>query len=312
MEQSNKVSVIILTYGDFSGLNRTIESVLTQEYPIHTLIISDDGSGCPFPDLIKKKLSQSQEQYQKLIIRSNLKNLGTVAHMNLTSALCESEYLKFMAAGDAFSSKLALGELLFFAQQHHNALVVTSNVAICSRDLSKRLYVFPGRRRGRCLNQKPEVVFESLCKANIISAVGTLYRQSFFSEEKGLDESYRLMEDWPTWLKLTRSGNSIPFLENVTCFYAVGGISSEYGDALSSDKLRGDMIHCYQKEIIPYIDDFSSKTKSHIYYCWARLQRRAKKELWRQYFVLELRTTIKRSIKWILLKISAINQESAS
>ena len=44
MKQDLLVTIIVLTYKDFSGLNKTMEAILEQTYQNIEIIISDDGS----------------------------------------------------------------------------------------------------------------------------------------------------------------------------------------------------------------------------------------------------------------------------
>ena len=41
-------------------------------------------------------------------------------------------------------------------------------------------------------------------------------------------------------------------LENPTVYYGINGISNKAGNAFNSTLLREDMIHCFEKEILPY------------------------------------------------------------
>ena len=43
------VTVAIVTFGEYGGLLRTAASVLEQTCPMDKIILSDDGSGRPFP-----------------------------------------------------------------------------------------------------------------------------------------------------------------------------------------------------------------------------------------------------------------------
>ena len=76
--------------------------------------------------------------------------------------------------------------------------------------------------------------------------------KDFFARFGGFSEEYRLLEDWPAWLREAREGRRIGILPEITCLYAAGGVSSQNADAFASEKLRQDMLRCYEREILPY------------------------------------------------------------
>lgn len=297
-KMSLNVAVIVLTYGDYSGLKRTITSILKQSCPIQTIILTDDGSENPFPEDIVTMLREAPCQ---VVIRQGTENLGTTAHMNLVANMCDNTFLKFIASGDAFSDEDALGAMVLFAQET-GATVISSNALVCSPDLTHQYYKFPGSARGTALQNEGMELFRVLAKANIISAAGALFHRDFFGVMGGFDSRYRLLEDWPTWLRLARTGYAIPFLDRVTCLYALGGISSQSGNAFCSEKLRADMLCCYEHEILPELKNFSKIDGRLIRYHYEMLKTHNSWNLWSKYFDLHILNQIKRGIKWVILK----------
>lgn len=291
------VTIVVPTCGVFSRLEKTLFSIADQAFPIETVVVSDDGSGQDFPRGLR-------DQFVDVVFRQNEYNLGTVAHMNTVARTVGSKYIKFLAAGDAFSDPEALGALVTFAEEV-GTLVVTSQAMVCDETLKRKFYMFPGRR-GKVLWEPGKAAFRRLAVSNIVSAPGTLFHQTFFAEPSGFDESYRLLEDWPAWLRLTREGGSIPLLNRVTCLYGTGGISSEALDAYCSSRLRKDMILCYEKEILPYLGQLNAEEARQVQFGYDQLCGLSATELRKKYGWLECRTALKRSVKKCLLKSSRI------
>ena len=285
--------IAIITYGNYQGLGRTIDSVLSQTKTIGTVMLSDDGSGKPFP---KEALRRLQGGSFRLILRQREKNLGTVRHINVVAAEMTGFYLKIMASGDAFVDGQALGALVDCAERE-KSVVVTSDCMVCSADLKTNYYRFPGPRRGRCFRLDGSDLFASLAKANVVSAAGTLFRRDFFTERGGLDEDYCLLDDWPAWLRLAREGDRIPYLPQVTVLYAMGGVSSANSNAYRATELRADMRFCYEKEILPYMNSFPLSVRRAVEYHYALLTEAEERKLWRTYPLLSAKDAMKRWIK---------------
>ena len=288
------VSVIILTYGNYSGLKRTVQSVIEQDCQISSIVVSDDGSDKPFPQELVRTYANRVAFYR------NEQNLGTVKHMNKRAAEAKTKYIKFLGCGDAFSDRSSLSKLLRFAIESH-AVITASQVIVCSSDLSKRRYLFPNRMRAKCLLGTAEEQFTALAVENLIGAAGMLFQRSFFDAMGGFSEDYKFLEDWPTWIRYTRDGNKIAFLNEVTALYAAGGISSRSSDAYASLELRADMLQCFRKEILPNIDRISSRrARESICYHYDLLMEKPEAFLWRCYFSQQMKRMIKLKIKALL------------
>ena len=286
------VTVIILTCGEFEGLKRTLDSVTGQTCPMEEVIVSDDGSGKEFPLALR-------EGAPGVRFQANRQNMGTVAHMNRVALETGSEYIKFLAEGDAFSRPEALKALVSFAGEKGTP-VVSSQSVICNSRLTRRFYPFPGKRAKRLEGTGGEL-FRVLSLSNLISAPGTLFHRGFFTQLGGFDESYRLLEDWPAWLRLARSGYRSPCLDQETCLHAAGGVSSENLDAHHSSRLRRDMILCYEKEILPYLDRLSPREVRQVRYGYELVCGSTHEELLKKYPWQERKTRWKRGVKWWLM-----------
>lgn len=266
------ISVIVLSYENGEDIFSTLDSVFIQDYPNIQLIISDDCSAFFDQERICTYIKQNKtEQIKSVFLRRNSKNLGTVAHCNITASQCQGLYIKFLASGDGFCDKSALSRLFDFAEQF-DVDVITSVSNVCSENFSKIFYEFPSARRVKVIQTtQPEALFSKLAFSNIVSAVGAMFQKSFFLGG-GFDEDYRLLEDWPLWLKLCRKGVLIPCLDSPTVCYVIGGVSSQNGNAFNSVALKEDMLLCYEKEILPYTGNLTFTCKNYVIYQYKKLK----------------------------------------
>ena len=72
----NTVSVIIPVYNRVKVIDRSINSVINQTYPINQIIVIDDGSNDGTYDLVKRNFPQVIVKYQENKGVSNARNVG--------------------------------------------------------------------------------------------------------------------------------------------------------------------------------------------------------------------------------------------
>lgn len=270
------ISVIVLTYKNQMYIKETLKSILEQDYPRIELVISDDASGCFNREDIERFIQEHQSNnIESLVININEKNLGTVKHANFIISKTMGDFIKFVPCGDKFYNSNSLKELYRFAFEN-DSILTSSAVLFCSQDFKINYYKHPNSiRTKKLMSLSPIELFKYLCGFNIIAAVSVLYRRDFFKQYT-FDERYRLLEDWPMWLRVSREGVKIYHLDLITMCYADGGISSKDSDAFRSKTLREDLLTCYKLEIIPYINELNFITKQFVKYKFASLNKKRK------------------------------------
>lgn len=270
------ISVIILTYKQQNYLFDTIKSVLEQDYPSLELILSDDASGCLHEEAVEEYIvTNKKDNLVSYQIRINETNMGTVKHANCVVQCATGKYLKFVPCGDKFFSTDSLSKLYKFAKAN-DSQITSSIVMVCSEDFSTNYYQYPNAIRSKMLQEySSEGLFKKLCVSNFIAAISVLFRKDFF-DIFNFDERYQLLEDWPLWLQVCRSGTKIYHFNEVTMYYADGGISRKDGDAYASSALRDDMIKCFELDIIPYSQSIGFISKQFIYYKYESLKKKSR------------------------------------
>lgn len=302
------ISIVVMTYKNQESIYSTLETIMSQEYPTIELIISDDASGRQDVNAITDYIEcYKKENLKSVQILCNKENLGTVKHANKVLQYCHGKYIKFLSCGDGFVNSNSLNLLYKFISDGEYK-IVTSKVIVCNENFSDSFYEFPNSRRVELINDSNSQQLNSILKKiNIISAIGTIFENGFFDKYK-FDESYNYLEDWPLWLKITRENIRIPCLDVSTGYYSIGGVSSELGNAYNSNSLRLDMIKCYEKEILPYIDMENQFNKYIIMNRYIKLKNYGKFNMIQKicfnikYFPIEIYYFLKNIAKKIILK----------
>lgn len=239
-------SVIVLVYNNSEYLRGCLESILIQEYPQIEIVVVDDGSKLFNRDGIISYLEKNKkENLINYIVYQNEKNLGTVKSANGAIKKANGEYIKLLAADDALYDEHSLSNAAKALQRSPSG-IITGDVMRCDADL-KPISKYRNNLPEALNTLKPIDVFRRLCVHNDIVAGGVFFSKGFFEQYGLFDESYRLMEDWPTWLKATRQGCRFCY----SPFFAIryrsnGGIGTSINPVYMADKQ-----HALESIIIP-------------------------------------------------------------
>lgn len=93
MENKYKISVVIPTYNREKTIERCIDSVINQTYPVFEIIVSDDGSKDNTLNIIHKKYGNTVQ-----VIKHNHK--GAQAARNAGIRIAGGEYIAFLDSDD--------------------------------------------------------------------------------------------------------------------------------------------------------------------------------------------------------------------
>ena len=112
MKQDLLVTIIVLTYKDFSGLNKTMEAILEQTYQNIEIIISDDGSENYQEEMFLPFKRKAEERNKKIILKHLDQNEGTVKNINGALELATGDIIGFLGCGDYYASREIIKEVV--------------------------------------------------------------------------------------------------------------------------------------------------------------------------------------------------------
>ncbi|WP_300380195.1 glycosyltransferase [Clostridium sp.] len=243
------VSIIILTYNNFSYFKQCIDSVLCQDYNKIELIISDDFSNSFDEKSIKSYLeTKKASNIMNYKIIMNKQNLGTVKSFNNAIKNSNGDYIIPLAIDDCFNNNKVISSIVdkFISS---NSLILTGYRNVYNENLDKFICKMPNSKQVKLIEGDISKLYNDLCKKNFISGACTAYSKRLFNLYGFFDEEYRLLEDLPKFLQLLRKNVRIEFLDIPIIKYRLGGIST-------SNKvnpiLRNDLELVIKKEILPY------------------------------------------------------------
>jgi glycosyltransferase involved in cell wall biosynthesis len=253
MDTRNLVSVMVFSYNNLQYINDCLNSILQQDYPFIEIVISDDFSTDFKKDEIEQFIRDNKkENIVNYVINQNPSNLGTVKNLNNGIVLANGNYFVTIACDDVLYDGGVISSIVKCFTDS-NYLILAGYVAQFDEQLKTCLLTTPTWQYIRYINGSPIDCYRMLCKGNFIPSPGMAYRRELIDRYGMYDEEYKLLEDYPRWLYLTRNGCSIGFLQRFLAKYRKGGISNNR-DANTEKIYNDDLALVRTKEILPYVD----------------------------------------------------------
>jgi len=247
------VSVIVLTYNNLNYLPELLDSVFKQDYPFIELIISDDGS----EDFNRKDIEAYIDRHKRgnirrFVIRQNAANMGTVKNLNAAIQYSAGDYIVPIAGDDAFFSESALTSFAkAFQSLSDEDYIVTSQVVEYDAYLKKSLGPSVTNYQRMLFSASFEKLYGELALNCFVPAGGTAYRKTLFDRFGLFDESYKLVEDWPLALRMTRLGIRYQFYDFTSVKHRRGGVSDSGLRSPVVRQYQTDLIRVMEREILP-------------------------------------------------------------
>ena len=270
------VSIITLTYNNFNELKATIESVLSQLYDNVSnveYIIADDCSSCFDKDWILqtiKETSQLGSGVSDINVYTHDKNLGTVRAFNKAIGQASGDIIIPLSCGDQFFSKNSVNEIIQSFKKTSLPMVTGFREIVDGKTVIAKV---PRRQLVKLFDKGNErKLLKTLAtRGNFISGACTYYSKNFLKEIGGFDERFRLLEDYPMYLRALNRGYGIAFTKKTLMKHTVGGVSDlsrPVDKVLSQDFERARSwiwvnvsMNIFEKRLFRYFQVFKKKER---------------------------------------------------
>lgn len=202
-----KLSIITINYNNFTGLQKTIDSVLRQTYKVFEWIVIDGGSNDG-----SKEYIESLNSYFVYWCSESDKGIYNALNKGINHAT--GDYVQFLNSGDCLYDENAL-----------QRAVSTINDDNASNDIyyGDMIQVNDGEQLNPITY--PDELGFFFFPYNNICHQATFYRRSLF-DNNPYDESYSIVSDWAMNLKLLFQGCTFKHLKQDVVYYDNRGKSS--------------------------------------------------------------------------------------
>jgi alpha-1,3-rhamnosyltransferase len=218
------VTVIISSFNSSSFIIETLESVFIQTWKNLELVITDDSSLDETVELCSKWLEDKRERFFRAKIITSKINTGISANANRGLKASKGDWIKFLGADDALMPDCIENNVIWIT--NHPKVKVLFSFVDLYRDTFEpynkltKAYDIP--------DSESIVAFErsaySQYRMLLISDRIHFSPSVFISREainfvNGFDERYKMLEDYPLWLNLTKCGFKLHFMDKATVNY---------------------------------------------------------------------------------------------
>ena len=223
MNNSNLVSIVLITYNSASYVIETLESIAGQTYKDIELIISDDGSSDHTVTLCKSWLEEHKGRFFNAEIVTTEVNSGIPGNCNRGIKKAQGAWIKLIAGDDILLPTAIEDNFEFTKGKDIKILFSKIQLFKMVGDEQVNLSVKPSNHHlllSKGLTAKK--LYHTLLHADLISFTPSVFfNASIFAEIGFFDERYRLMEDYPFWLKATKNGVMLHFMDKLTVLYRI-------------------------------------------------------------------------------------------
>jgi glycosyltransferase involved in cell wall biosynthesis len=209
-----KISVITINYNNSFGLNRTIQSVIEQEYTDFQFVIIDGGS----TDGSKAFIESNSKKIDYWISE---KDKGVYHAMNKGLAEATGDFCLFLNSGDYF----------------YNEQVLTN----ITKQLDKKYGMIYGliewEHTGSYWNPKRDLKSFEFVFNSLIPHQATFYRVDALRKIGGFKEKYRVISDWASMIDIINKGFEIKKVDLLISKCEEQGISLNLVKQVKKEKL---------------------------------------------------------------------------
>lgn len=205
----SKVSVITINYNNSAGLEKTINSVLSQSSSEYEFIVIDGASTDGSVDLIKKNASRINYWVSE-------KDAGIYDALNKGVNKATGDYLIFLNSGDYFYDNKVVEAFGVFASSN-NKKVIYGNSNFIEKD---------GTSRVVCPPAKLDLNF---WYADTVNHQAIFFKRELFLKYGDFDIQYKYAADFDCLFKIyMKEPSEFVYWNQLVCHYDNTGLTSTY------------------------------------------------------------------------------------
>lgn len=262
------VSIIVVTYNSSPFVVETLESAKVQTYKNIELIISDDCSTDDTVALCKEWLRENSAHFVRTQLITESKNTGIAGNLNRGIKASQGQWIKGLAGDDVLKDH-CIDTYVRYITSNPEVRFVHAAADIYSEQITVDRFLSHSNSGYQPLhnnNTAADAQFRVLLTHAHLSAPTTFIKRDIFEEVGLYDETIPMLEDWPMWLRITRAGIRLYYLDECTINYRIRShsLSNHKGAAIMYKSHTFDIFAAYKKYIRQYLSPFHRMLNDHI------------------------------------------------
>lgn len=257
-KKTEVVTVAVITYHSEATIIETLDSILAQTYGSENieLVISDDGSKDNTIQVIESWLAQYKNYFHNVTIIANETNGGISKNCNLAWKASHTEWIKTIAGDDILANE-CISMNMAYVLANPDSFVIFSKMAHFVSSTDKIVNITPLESQINFFGLSYKLQYKYLLRHSFNIAPTSFINTQVLKKINYCDERYKLIEDLPLWLKVTRAGFALSFFNNVTVFYRKSNSVSQSTTRLVNINFINQMIILHRNEIWPNLPKLS-------------------------------------------------------
>ncbi|MCW2598544.1 MAG: epsJ [Frankiales bacterium] len=180
-----RVSVVVPAYNSEQTLVRTLEAVRQQTFPVHEIVVVDDGSADNTSRIGRAFGAQVVQQARS----------GPALARNAGVAESSGEWIAFCDSDDVWHAEKLERQAAYFATS--DVVACDARIILGSRPIAPTFASSSPPATGRGLE-----LLSKLVAANPIALSTSVVRRTSFLSVGGFVDAHRYAEDWSLWLRM--------------------------------------------------------------------------------------------------------------
>lgn len=213
------VSVLVVSYNAKQYITELLESIKAQTHTKLELIVADDASKDNTVEVIEKWIAGNKERFVDCKVIAAKANKGTCRNLNDGIAACNGKYIKIIAADDILFPT-CIEDCLTYCIENNAGMVIGDALWVLDDGVTETPHLKEPIPKEVFYNMSAAEQYKVLLEHNsIICTPGEFYEKEFLERYGCFDEEYDIIEDYPFWLKITKAGEQIHYLDKKVVKY---------------------------------------------------------------------------------------------
>lgn len=216
------VSIVVISYNSSSFILETLESTKSQKYKNIELIISDDGSKDDTVNLCQNWLKENENFFNKVKFLTVLLNSGIPSNVNRGIKAAKGEWIKLIAGDDILLDNCIHDNVSYVMKNRNINFLFSKPIYINSYSetiISHDSKKFKENDSFYNLNARKQYL-HLLTENHPINPPTIFFNKKVVDTVGGFDENFK-NEDFPFYLKITKLGYKLFFLNQDTIKYRI-------------------------------------------------------------------------------------------